>query len=84
MFWFQITCIPFLRQHYIPRPYCHVVFFLFNKFVTDPCKKKKKKKKKTWVKISKVMPQPKSISPGKGREDLRQKVQISRLKYGTV
>ena len=34
---------------------------------------------KTWVKISKVMPQPKSISPGKGREALRQKVQIFRL-----
>ena len=28
------------------------------------------------------MPQPKSISPGKGREALRKKVQISRLKYG--
>ena len=28
------------------------------------------------------MPQPRSISPGKGREALRQKVQISRLKYG--
>ena len=37
---------------------------------------------KTWVKISKVMPQPKSISPGKGREALWQKVQIFRLKYG--
>ena len=34
---------------------------------------------KTWVKISKIMPQPKSISPGKGREALRQKVQIFRL-----
>ena len=33
----------------------------------------------TWVKISKVMPQPKSISAGKGREALRQKVQIFRL-----
>ena len=39
---------------------------------------------KTWVKISKVMPQPKSISPEKGREALWQKVQISRLKYGTA
>ena len=37
-----------------------------------------------WVKISKVMPQPKSISPGKGREALWQKVQIFRLKYGTA
>ena len=35
-------------------------------------------------KISKVMPQPMSISPGKGREALWQKVQIFRLKYGTV
>ena len=35
-------------------------------------------------KISKVMPQPKSIYPGKGREALRQKVQIFRLKYGTA
>ena len=32
-----------------------------------------------WVKISKVMPQPKSISPRKGREALRQKVQIFHL-----
>ena len=31
-------------------------------------------------KISKVMPLPKSISPGKGRAALRQKVQIFRLK----
>ena len=47
-----------------------------------------KNKKKTtrglpWVKISKVMPQSqKSISPGKGRDTLQQKVQIFRLKYG--
>ena len=27
---------------------------------------------------------PKSNSPGKGREALRQKVQISRLQYGTA
>ena len=52
--------------------------------------KKKKKKKKTtrglsWVKISKVMPQSlKSISPGKGRDTLRQKVQIFQLKYGAA
>ena len=37
-----------------------------------------------WVKISKVMPLPKSIPLGKGREALRQKVQIFRLKYGTA
>ena len=41
-------------------------------------KKKKKKKKqrpvcKSWVKISKVMPQSQVHSPGKGREALRQK-----------
>ena len=42
----------------------------------DPCQ--------TWVKISKVMPQPKSISPGKGREALWQKFQIFRFQicYG--
>ena len=34
---------------------------------------------KTWVKISKVMPQPKSISRGKGREALWQKFQNFRL-----
>ena len=44
-------------------------------------KKKKVTRVQTWVKISKVMPQPKSISPGKGRKALRQKVQIFRLKY---
>ena len=39
---------------------------------------------KTWVKISKVMPQPQVHFPGKGREALQQKVQIFRLKYGTA
>ena len=34
---------------------------------------------KTWVKISKVMPLPKSISTGKGREALRQIIQIFQL-----
>ena len=41
MFWFQITCIPFLRQHYIPRPHRHIVFLfcIRNKFKNnDPCK----------------------------------------------
>ena len=38
----------------------------------------------TWVEISNVMPQPKSISAGKGREALRQKVQIFGLKYDTA
>ena len=47
-------------------------FCIYNKFKTTT-------RVKTWVKISKVMPQPKSISPGKGREALQQKVQIFRL-----
>ena len=38
----------------------------------------------TSVKISKVMLQPKSISAGKGREALQQKVQNFRLKYDTA
>ena len=28
-FWFQITCIPFLHQHYIPRPDRHIVFLFY-------------------------------------------------------
>ena len=40
------------------------VYILIN--YNDPCK--------TWVKISKVMPQPQVHSPGKGREALQQKV----------
>ena len=42
------------------------VYILINFKKQDPCK--------TWVKISKVMPQPQVHSPGKGREALRQKV----------
>ena len=53
----------------------HIVYILI-KFLNDPCK--------TWVKISKVMPHPKSIFPGKGRDALWQKVQIFHLKYGTA
>ena len=49
----------------------------FNKFKRATCVQ-------TWVKISKVMPQPKSFPPEKGREALRQKVQILHLKYGTA
>ena len=39
---------------------------------------------KSWVKISKVMPQPQVHSPGKGREALRQKVlNLSfKIRYG--
>ena len=40
-FWFQITCIPFLRQHCIPRPDRHIVFLfcIRNKFKNnDLCK----------------------------------------------
>ena len=42
----------------------------------DPCQ--------SWVKISKVMPQPQVHSPGKGREALRQKVlNLSfKIRYG--
>ena len=75
-----VVCTFFSAQHYIPLQDCRTVFFFYtlyiyiNKILNDPCK--------TWVKISKAMPQPKSISPGKGREALRQKVQIFRLKYG--
>ena len=46
--------------------------------------KKKMTRGLPWVKISKVMPQPKSISPGKGRKALWQKVQIFWLKYGMI
>ena len=66
--------------HYIRLQDRHTVFLFlyiyFNKFKTKPVK--------IMGKISKVMPQPKSISPGKGREALWQKVQIFRLKiwYG--
>ena len=42
------------------------VYILINFKKQDPCK--------TWVKISKVMPQPQVHSPRKGREALRQKV----------
>ena len=76
MFHFQI-------QRYIHHRDHHYVLLIracnkhINKLKTnDPCK--------SWVKISKVMPQPKSISPGKGREASRQKVQIFQLKYITV
>ena len=51
----------------------------FFTFVIILIKISKMTRVKTWVKISKVMPQPKSISPRKGREALRQKVQIFRL-----
>ena len=33
-----------------------------------------------WVKISKVMPQPPTLFPGKGREASRQKVSVPQLK----
>ena len=52
------------------------VYILINFKKQDPCK--------TWVKISKVMPQPQVHSPGKGREALRQKVlNLSfKIRYG--
>ena len=54
------------------------VYILINFKKQDPCK--------TWVKISKVMPQPQVHSPGKGREALRQKVlNLSfKIRYGLV
>ena len=68
--------------HYIPRQDLQTVFFFYVCYYIN--KNLKKTRVKTWVKISKVMPQPKSISPGKGREALRQKFQIFSLKYGTA
>ena len=69
---YQKSCITlFSAQHYIRLQDRRTVFFLyiyFNKFKTQPVK--------IMGKISKVMPLPKSISPGKGSEVLRQKVQI--------
>ena len=52
------------------------VYILINFKKQDPCK--------TWVKISKVMPQPQVHSPRKGREALRQKVlNLSfKIRYG--
>ena len=50
------------------------ILIYYNKF-----QKKKMTRVKTWVKISKVMPQPKSISPEEGREALRQITQTFRL-----
>ena len=69
---------------------CIFTFTSLSLYIVTKKKKKKKKEKKTtrglpWVKISKVMPKSqKSISPGKGRDTLRQKVQIFWLKYGTA
>ena len=66
---FLVECDDIISLIQIVKLYFYKLYF--NKFTTNPCK--------AWVKISKVMPQPKSISPGKGREALRQKVQILRL-----
>ena len=55
--------------HYIPHQDLQTVFFFYTCYYIN--KNLKKTRVKTWVKISKVMPQPKSISPGKGREALR-------------
>ena len=49
----------------------------FNKFKTAT-------RVQTWVKISKVMPQPKSIPLGKGGKPYGKKSQILRLKYGAT
>ena len=64
-----LLLFPFQTQHYIHHRDHHYVFFFHYFHVT---KKrviliKKKRPVKTWVKISKVMPQPNSpIPPGKG------------------
>ena len=50
------------RQHYIPRPDRQLVF-LFCMYIIINFKTTRVK---TWVKISKVMPHPKSVPPGKG------------------
>ena len=53
-----------------------VSLFLFPSCIYIIIIKKKKKQRpvcKSWVKISKVMPQSQVHSPGKGREALRQK-----------
>ena len=79
-FWFQITCIPFLRQHYIPRPDRQLVF-LFCMYIIINFKT---------IRVRNMGKNIKSYattqvhSPRKGREALRQKVQISRLQYGTA
>ena len=59
------------------------VFCMYGNIIINLCKTRVKKKK-TWVKISKVMPQPQVHSPGKGREALRQKVlNLSfKIRYG--
>ena len=71
------------------RPSTCISFFFFpciyyyNKFKKKKKKKKKQDPCKSWVKISKVMPQSHVRSPGKGREALRQKSKILRFKiYG--
>ena len=51
---------------------CIYIYIYINKLL-------KQRPVKIMGKISKVMPQPQSISPGKGKEALRQKVQIFRL-----
>ena len=71
--------IYFQLQHYIHHPDHHHVLYiamLINLQVIDPWF--------TMGKISKVVPQPKSISTRKGRDTLWQKVQIFWLKiwYG--
>ena len=67
-------------RHYIPHQDRHLYFFYtciyFNKILKDLCK--------SWVKRSKVMPQPQVHFPGKGREALRQKVlnPSFKIRYG--
>ena len=77
---YQKSCITFFSaQHYIRLQDRRTVLFFLFPFFCIYNKFKTMTRVKTWVKISKVMPQPKSISPGKGREALWQKFQIFRL-----
>ena len=60
--------------HYILLQDRRNVSLLFFIYVYILIKFKQRPVYKTWVKISKVMPQPQVHFPGKGREALRQKV----------
>ena len=63
-------------QHYIPRQDRQLVYSFLLINLNDPCK--------NMGKNIKSYATTQVHSPGKGREALRQKVQISHLKYGTA
>ena len=73
--------------HYIRLQDRCTVFFFMYRITRHKKKKKKKKKKNPWFTMGKNIKSDATTqvhSPGKGREALRQKVQIFRLKYGTA